>query len=86
MADFVSNVYCPYFPCHDGIDKDQFSCLFCYCPLYVLGTDCGGTPLVMPNGIKDCSQCIRPHLRENYVDIIKETHKVRDLMKKLYDW
>ena len=35
--DFFQNKECEYFPCHAGADKESFSCLFCYCPLYCLG-------------------------------------------------
>lgn len=42
------------------------NCLFCYCPLYVLGDRCGGKFAYLPNGYKDCSRCLFPHLRENY--------------------
>ena len=63
---FFSHRKCEYFPCHKGADKDNFNCLFCYCPLYVLGDQCGGEFVYLPNGYKDCSQCIYPHLRESY--------------------
>ena len=33
--DFFQNRECEYFPCHPGADPETFSCLFCYCPLYV---------------------------------------------------
>lgn len=34
---YFSNRECEYFPCHKGADPENFNCLFCYCPLYVLG-------------------------------------------------
>ena len=37
---FFANEKCPYFPCHKN--AEDFSCLFCYCPLYALGEGCGG--------------------------------------------
>ena len=40
--DFFQNSECEYFPCHKGADPKTFSCLFCYCPLYALGENCGG--------------------------------------------
>ena len=40
---YFSHRECEYFPCHPGADPDNFNCLFCYCPLYVLGADCGGS-------------------------------------------
>lgn len=60
---------CEYFPCHKTKDPDNFNCLFCYCPLYMLGKDCGGN-YRYKNGIKDCSQCLMPHKKENYDYII----------------
>ena len=39
---FFQNRECEYFPCHEGADPETFSCLFCYCPLYALGDQCGG--------------------------------------------
>jgi Zn-finger protein len=38
--------------------------------LYFLGNNCGGDFSRLPNGVKDCSQCIIPHRRENYERII----------------
>lgn len=52
---------CEFFPCHDL--KDRFSCLFCWCPLYLL--ECGGDS-VSTNGVKDCSRCTIPHREEGY--------------------
>nr|WP_269822669.1 cysteine-rich small domain-containing protein [[Clostridium] innocuum] len=63
---YFSNWECEYFPCHKGADPKNFNCLFCYCPLYVLGDRCGGKFVYLPNGDKDCSRCLFPHLRENY--------------------
>ena len=40
--------------------------LFCYCPLYTLGDKCGGNFRYLDNGIKDCSDCLYPHFKENY--------------------
>ncbi len=51
---------CEFFPCHKGVKKDKFNCLFCYCPLYMLGNKCGGD-FRITNNIKDCSNCIKPH-------------------------
>ena len=63
---FFSNRDCEYFPCHPGADPDNFNCLFCYCPLYLLGEECGGNFRWLENGVKDCSNCLFPHRRENY--------------------
>lgn len=60
-AFFFQNTACPYFPCHEKADADSFNCLFCYCPLYMLGDACGGNFHILENGIKDCSSCLIPH-------------------------
>ncbi len=57
---------CPYYPCHDL--KDWKSCLFCWCPLFLL--DCGGNFSTL-NNRKDCSKCTIPHTAEGYDYIVK---------------
>jgi len=49
---FFSHKECEYFPCHKGADPEEFNCLFCYCPLYALGKDCGGNFTYTENGYK----------------------------------
>lgn len=62
---FNQNRKCEYFPCHKIADPEEnFNCMFCYCPLYMLGRDCGGNFKYNANGIKDCSACVLPHLKE----------------------
>ena len=34
---FFSHRECEYFPCHETDDMENFSCMFCYCPLYAMG-------------------------------------------------
>jgi len=80
--NFFQNKQCEYFPCHAGADPESFSCLFCYCPLYALGENCGGAFTYTKEGIKDCSNCLRPHRRENYESITQDLRKVIDLAKK----
>ena len=80
--NFFQNKRCEYFPCHAAADSENFSCLFCYCPLYALGKDCGGAFTYTKEGIKDCSGCLRPHRRENYEAITHDLRKVIDLAKK----
>ena len=79
---FFQNRSCEYFPCHSGIDEAEFNCLFCYCPLYALGEQCGGKFCYTETGIKDCSNCLRPHFRENYDIIISQMDKVMEIVKK----
>lgn len=80
--DFFQNRECEYFPCHKGADPETFSCLFCYCPLYCLGEDCGGNYRYTAKGIKDCSACLRPHQRANYGAMCRDMGKVLSLVKK----
>lgn len=63
---FINNEKCEFFPCHKTDDKENFNCLFCYCPLYLMEEKCGGNFTYTKNGIKDCSNCLLPHKRENY--------------------
>lgn len=80
--DFFQNTQCEYFPCHKGADPDKFSCLFCYCPLYALGENCGGSYRYTDDGIKDCSGCLRPHRRESYDDICSRMKDILELVRK----
>ena len=79
---FFQNTACEYFPCHHGADPETFSCLFCYCPLYCLGENCGGSFTYTEKGIKDCSNCLRPHRRENYDAICEKMKDVIALTKR----
>ena len=79
---FVQNRDCEFFPCHKGIDCEEFNCLFCYCPLYALGDKCGGNFRYLENGIKDCSNCSIPHRRENYEFVMSKMDQVMELAKK----
>ena len=63
---FFQNRACAYFPCHPVKDDSEFNCLFCYCPLYALGSRCGGNCAYTASGIKDCSGCLIPHSARGY--------------------
>jgi Zn-finger protein len=65
---FFQNNECEYFPCHNISDDkyNNFNCLFCFCPLNHF-TDCGWNYSVLSNGIKDCSNCIKPHFEYDYI-------------------
>ena len=80
--DFFQHRDCEYFPCHAGANPETFSCLFCYCPLYCLGENCGGNYRYTKDGVKDCSGCLRPHRRENYQTISARMKDVLELVKK----
>lgn len=85
MADeysYFSHRKCEYFPCHKDADPDNFNCLFCYCPLYMLGKECGGNFHYTPEGRKDCSDCLFPHKRENYRAVIGRYGDIVDKMAK----
>lgn len=73
---------CEYFPCHKTDKPEDFNCLFCYCPLYALGKDCGGNFTYTETGIKDCSGCLIPHRRENYERIMAKMEQIITLAKK----
>lgn len=68
---FFTNRQCEYFPCHQGVKTDQFNCLFCYCPLYALGKDCGGN-FAYYGEVKDCSNCTLPHQKDKYGYILSK--------------
>ena len=78
---FFQNRKCEYFPCHEGADPENHNCLFCYCPLYALGENCGGNFRYLENGVKDCSNCLRPHCRGSYDKIMEKMADVLELAK-----
>ena len=75
---------CEYFPCHKNIPEDEFNCLFCYCPLYMLGEECGGNFQYTQQGIKDCTNCAIPHSSGGYdhvsskIDLVIEKTRKKD--------
>lgn len=73
---FFANRDCPYFPCHSGAQEDNFNCLFCYCPLYCLGRDCGGNFTYTETGVKDCSACLLPHSSGGYDYILEQYPRI----------
>ena len=73
---------CEFFPCHAGADRENFNCLFCYCPLYALGESCGGDFRYTDKGIKDCTGCVIPHKKENYGRITGSCTKILDAVRK----
>ena len=75
---FFQHKECEYFPCHPTERPEDFNCLFCYCPLYALGKNCGGDFRYV-KGTKDCSSCIRPHLRENFDMVQNRFEELADL-------
>ncbi len=78
---FFQNRECEYFPCHKGIDPEEFNCLFCYCPLYALGRKCGGHFYFNQKDIKVCTGCTFPHHRDNYEAVIARYGDIADLIR-----
>lgn len=78
---FFKNTECEYFPCHNS-SGDYFNCLFCYCPLYLLGDKCGGNFTYTANNIKDCSSCLIPHTENGYQYIMSKLGDVIESAKK----
>ena len=72
-----TNEACPYFPCHRLPEGTRFNCVFCYCPLYALGPDCGGAYRYNEKGYKDCTYCTIMHEGSQGFD------RVRDLFPKI---
>ena len=79
---FFQHRQCEFFPCHETEDKENFNCLFCYCPLYALGEGCGGNFKITENGVKDCSDCMVPHKRGNYDYVCSRFKEIVELTKK----
>ncbi len=82
---YFANKDCPCFPCHRGGDRENFNCLFCYCPLYLLGDKCGGAFRWLANGVKDCSDCLYPHRRENYEEIVSRFQEIAAAMPREWE-
>lgn len=76
---FFSHKECEYFPCHKTNDPENFNCLFCYCPLYALGDRCGGNFRYTEKGVKDCTNCLLPHKRENYGYVTGKYQEIKEL-------
>lgn len=79
---FFCHKDCEYFPCHHTEAPEDFNCLFCYCPLYTLGSGCGGNYHYTDKGVKDCSHCLLPHRRENYSYVIGKFEQIKELAAK----
>ncbi len=76
---FFSHTACEFYPCHEMPTGEELNCLFCFCPLYCLGPDCGGNFVYVgeKGNIKDCSACTVPHRRENYDYIMRQYERVK---------
>lgn len=79
---FFQHKACEFFPCHATERPEEFNCLFCYCPLYPLGSKCGGNFRYLENGVKDCSDCLVPHGQGSYSYIMSRWPELMELAEK----
>ncbi|MDO5132137.1 MAG: cysteine-rich small domain-containing protein [Eubacteriales bacterium] len=79
---FFQNIECEYFPCHQVDNPSRFNCLFCYCPLYALGRKCGGLFTYTERGRKDCTNCVIPHVPENYGRITEKYSEIMEVIRR----
>lgn len=81
---FFQNRECEFFPCHECEKPEDFNCLFCYCPLYALGTRCGGSFRITEKGVKDCTFCTFPHLKDNYGAVTGKFREIMEIVRQSY--
>ena len=79
---YFCNFECKYFPCHKTGNTEYFNCLFCYCPLYALGENCGGSFVYTSTGIKDCSNCFLPHSPKGNQHILSKFSEIAKIIQK----
>lgn len=78
---FFRNTACEKFPCHTGVPREAFNCLFCYCPLYALGERCGGNFHYTARGVKSCVDCDFPHVRAHYDAVLARWPELAELTR-----
>ncbi len=81
-SSYFQNRDCGFFPCHKTGEGEYFNCLFCFCPLYTLGNNCGGNFVYTDKGIKDCSNCTLPHSKKGYEYINERFPELSELAKQ----
>ena len=81
-STFFQNRDCENFPCHTGVPEAEFNCLFCFCPLYSLGRQCGGNYFYTEKNIKSCKNCSFPHENENYDRIISRFDEIKTVVRR----
>ncbi len=79
---FFQHRECEFFPCHKTERAEDFNCLFCYCPLYTLGSACGGNCTWLADGTKDCSACLVPHGRKSYSYVVSKFGELSALARE----
>ena len=82
-SGFFQNTECEHFPCHQGVGREDFNCLFCFCPLYTLGRQCGGNFSYTEKGVKSCRDCTFPHPKENYRKIIARFEEIKAVVRRM---
>lgn len=82
---YFNNKDCAFYPCHKVAEGADFNCLFCYCPLYALGDQCGGNFKWGLGGLKDCSDCLVPHGPNGYDHVMSKSHLLIDIAMKKQD-
>jgi len=55
--------------CHEV--EGDLNCFFCFCPLYD-EFECGVNYIILENGLKDCSVCLKPHEEEFIKEQLKK--------------
>ena len=81
---FTQHKKCEFFPCHKGVKEEDFNCLFCYCPLYMLQEKCGGN-FKYTKGIKDCSDCTITHKPGGYKHVMSKMSMIMKIGSKKGD-
>ena len=81
--EFFQNRACKYFPCHSNGKEEDFNCLFCYCPLYMLGRECGGNFVYLENGVKSCENCTLPHSAGGYKYVTEKYKLISERMRRM---
>ena len=68
---FINHKDCEFFPCHKTNKPEEFNC--------------GGNFKYTPHGIKDCSNCNLPHVKEvGYDHIQKKMLEVIEIVQQEY--
>lgn len=64
---------CKYFPCHD-LDKKEFDCRTCYCPLYEVCSEIKNEKFggyFLKEKVWACEKCSFIHKKETVEELIK---------------
>lgn len=69
---YFSHKKCEFFPCHKNADSEDFNCLFCYCPLYMLWARNAGEISVIQIRELKTVQTVCFRIKERIMDISLE--------------